>query len=72
MFTLYIPDFFDTARQSDKSYMINHVVYFGLKALENFYENKTCIFQLVFLLTAFGEQIVILMFKETYLVKYIQ
>ena len=32
MFTLYICDFFffNTARASDKSYMINHVVYFGL------------------------------------------
>ena len=30
MFTLCISDFFYTARESDKSYMINHVVYFGL------------------------------------------
>ena len=28
-FTLYISDFFNTARESGKSYMINHVVYFG-------------------------------------------
>ena len=26
----YIPDFFYTERESDKSYMINHVVYYGL------------------------------------------
>ena len=71
MFTLYISDFFNTAGESDKSYKINHVVYFGLKAFQNFYKNKTYIFQLVFLLRPFGEQIVILMFKETYLVKYI-
>ena len=30
MFTLYISDFVNTAREPDKSYMINHVVYFGL------------------------------------------
>ena len=28
MFTLYISDFFNSARESDKSYMINHVVYY--------------------------------------------
>ena len=31
VFTLYISDFFYTARESDKSFMINYVVYFGLK-----------------------------------------
>ena len=30
LFTLDISDFFNTARESDKSYLINHVVYFGL------------------------------------------
>ena len=32
MFTLYISDFFNTGREFDKSYLINHVVYcFDLK-----------------------------------------
>ena len=31
VFALYISDFFNTARESDKSYMIDHLVYFGLK-----------------------------------------
>ena len=30
MFTLYISDFFNTVREFEKSYMINHVVHFGL------------------------------------------
>ena len=30
MFTLYIFDFLNTARESGKSYMINYVVYVGL------------------------------------------
>ena len=30
MFTLYIFDFLNTARESGKSCMINYVVYFGL------------------------------------------
>ena len=30
MFTLYISNFFKTARESDKSYIVNHVVHFHL------------------------------------------
>ena len=35
MFPLYVPDFFFHAeREPDKSYMINHVVYFDLKSVK--------------------------------------
>ena len=38
---MYISDFFDTTKEPDKSYIFNHVVYFGLKTVSEMYNVKT-------------------------------
>ena len=56
----------------EKHYWVGKTSVTCLRPFNFFNENKTCIFKLVFLLMLVGEQIVILMIKETYLVKRIQ